>query len=323
MRTIFRAVRSVVAPCAFAGLLAACAASQPAMTPTVAGPNGAGFLAGKNGGGLIYAGIRRVVEVYTYPDGKLQESFHVNGSVNGACSDSKGNVFVAAAPEKSGKSQSGYVYEFAHGGNAPIATLNLPKPEAAIACSSDPTTGDLAVTAENIDDYAPSVLIYPKAGGTPTSYQLDELSADPQAAYDSKGDLFATSGSNVGAELLKGKTSFSEIKLSETLGLVGHVQWDGKYWALQSFDVSRRSGDKIFERVYRVQISGAKGRIAGYSQFDDWAERDPGQAWIEGSTILATPHSEIVFWAYPAGGRPVKVIRSRQPVKAITVSTAG
>ncbi len=322
MRTIFRAVRCAVGLGALGSALAACTAAQPVIAPAAPAGRAAATIAGKSSG-LIYAGIRRDVEIYTYPEGTKQQTFHVDGSVNGACSDAGGNVFIAAAPEKASKGESGFVYEFAHGGNAPIATLQLPKPEAGIACSSDPTTGNLAVTVENVHNYAPSVLIYSKASGTPTRYSSQTLGADPQAGYDASGDLFATSGSNVGAELLRGGTTFTQVKLNTALGPVGHVQWDGTYWTLQSFDVNHHNGEKLFERIYRVRITGSKGTIVGYSQFDGWAERNPGQAWIRGSTILATPYSEIVFWRYPKGGRPVKVIRSPQPVKAITVSIGG
>jgi hypothetical protein len=323
MRTIFRAARCILAPCVLAAAFAGCGASQvPPALPIPADVNAA-VSGAKKSAGLIYAATRQVVEVYSYPDGTMEQRFHVSGSVNGACADAKGDVFLAAAPKKSAKGESGFVYEFAHGGKVPIATLNLPKPDEGIACSSDPVTGDLAVTVQNVNNYAPSILIYPKAGGTPKRYQSDALGADPQAGYDDNGDLLATSGSNVGAELLKGKTSLITIKLNTTLGPVGHVQWDGTYWALQSFDVNHHNGERLFERIYRFQISGSSGRFVSYSQFDDWGQSKPGQSWIQGSTILATPYSEIIFWDYPQGGKPTKVIRSPQPVKAITISIAG
>ena len=217
---------------------------------------------------------------------------------------------------------TGAVYEYAHGGSKPIAKLAVPKHEIPIDCSSDPTTGNLAVTLQNSRNYAPSVAIYPKAAGTPKIYVSRAIGAAPQAGYDDRGDLFATSGGNVGAELPMGKTLFTTIKLSETLGGVAHVQWDGTYLALQSFVYLKHNREKLFERIFRVQISGSTGKVVSRSHFHDWPEKDPGESWIQGRTIVATPAREIVFWAYPAGGNPRKVIRHGRPGNAITVSVA-
>lgn len=268
----------------------------------------------------MYAGIKNHVAVYTFPDGTYQETLEITGFVTGMCSDSSGNVFMAAAPENA--SAAGYVYEYAHGGTAPIATLNLPKGEAPVACSSDPATANLAVTLQKEHNFAPSVAVFAKAGGTPKIYTSRALGAFPQAAYDAGGNLFVTSGGNLIGELPKGQTSIQEITLSKTLADVSHAQWAGKYLTLQSEYVSAHNREKLFERVYRVQISGSAGKIVGTTAFVDWPEKDPGQSWIQGSAIVGTPYSKIILWAYPAGGQPTKIIHSSLRVKAVTVSVS-
>ena len=110
----------------------------------------------------MYTGVAHFVEVYTYPAGALEQTFTIKGNVNGMCSDSDGNVFIAAAPSKTSKSKSGFVYEYAHAGKTPIATLDVPGHGIPIACSSDPQSGNLAVTLQDSRDYAPSVAIYAK-----------------------------------------------------------------------------------------------------------------------------------------------------------------
>ncbi|HZV76165.1 MAG TPA: hypothetical protein VFF63_00245 [Candidatus Babeliales bacterium] len=301
-------------------VLAACSSSQ-ALAPTVSQAPALGAARAATGD-LLYAGVRHNIEVYAFPTGTFQERFVTKGYVNGMCSDADGNVFVAAAAGKSSQPETGYLEEYAHGGRAPIASLDVPKDQAPVACSSDPITGNLAVTLENSHNYTPSVAIYAKASGAPTVYTSNALGANPQAGYDDDGNLLATSGGNVAAELLKGKTSFATIELAQTLGGVGHVQWDGKYFALQSFDATRHNGEKIFERIYRITISGSTGKVVGKTTFDDWPENDPGQSWIDAATIVATPLSEIVFWQYPAGGKPTKIVHSHDRVKAVTVSAA-
>ena len=56
----------------------------------------------------------------------------------GECVDEKGDVFILNFDGES-------IVEYAHGGTAPIATLNDPG-EKPSGCSVNPATGDLAVT---------------------------------------------------------------------------------------------------------------------------------------------------------------------------------
>src|ERR1700688_4758776 len=85
-------------------------------------------------GALIYAtGGCGGTCILSYPQGKLVGSFSTFGG--GVCSDAQGNVFLT---------HNGTVYEFAHGGTTPIATLSLPG-NSAVGCSVDPVTGNLAV----------------------------------------------------------------------------------------------------------------------------------------------------------------------------------
>lgn len=317
----FRAVASVIVPIASASMLAACGVPQASVNP-MSVPAESLAARPANSGDLIYAAHNQYVEVYTFPAGTYQTMFTEKGSANGMCADSSGNVFIVADVSSS-KSATGYIYEYAHGATAPAATLDAPANDLPMACSVDPTTGDLAVTLQNFRDFEPSVAIYAKASGTPKIYHTDELGANPQAAYDDSGNLLATSGGNVAVELAKGKTTFTGIKLTELLGGVRHVQWDGKYFALESFNASKHIHEKLFERIYRVQLSGSKGEIVGGIAFDGWPQGDPGQSWIAGTTIVGTPYNEIAFWPYPGGGKATKTFHPQHPVKAITVSVAG
>ena len=312
-------VRRAASFCALGILLAACGTSQPVLNLPDAAQHRSG--AQQNGSAaLLYVGNKQSIEMYGFPSGVQRGSLHSPGIVRGMCSDSNGNVFVAAAPPKSSKSDSGSVYEFAHGGKAPIATLQAPKHDVPIACSSDSVTGNLAVTNQNSRNFTPSVSIYANAAGTPTVYTSRAIGANPQGGYDDSGNLFVTSGGNLGVLLPKGAADFTKITLTKTLGGVDHVQWDGTYFALQSFDALGHNGEKLFERVFRVQISGSTGRVVNATHFIGWPEANPGQSWIDGSTIVATPYDSISFWNYPAGGKAVKVIHPGHPGKAVTVS---
>jgi hypothetical protein len=271
---------------------------------------------------LLYTGGGHFIQVFTYPGGVLETTVRVTAAVSAMCSDSAGDVFVTTSSVTKGV-ETGAILEYSHGGTSPIATLDLPTHEIPANCSSDPTTGDLAVTSYDAHTFAPQIQVYAHASGSPKTYVSKTLGANPQPAYDGSGNLFVTSGGNVGTELPEGKQSLQKITLSETLGGVDHLQWDGKHFALQSFQNSQNGKERLLVHVYRVQISGTTGTVVGYSHFVNWLERDAGQSWIQDDTIVATPGSQIVFWNYPAGGKSVKTIHPAHPAKAVTVSTAG
>jgi hypothetical protein len=321
MRT-FLWMRRAASFCTLGVFLAACATSPSALNLPDSAQHRPGAQAQDGGGALLYVGSKQSIEVYSFPSGVHRASLHSTGIVRAMCSDSNGNVFVAAAPVKSSKSGSGSIYEYAHDGKAPIATLEAPKDDVPIACSRDSTTGNLAVTNRNSKKYTPSVSIYANAAGTPTVYTSGAIGANPQAGFDDSGNLFVTSGGNLGVLLPNGATDFTKITLTKTLGGVDHVQWDGKYFALQSFDTLGHNGEKLFERVFRVQISGSSGRVVNATHFIGWPEHNAGQSWIDGTTIVATPYDSISLWNYPAGGKAVKVIHPGRPGKAVTVSLA-
>ncbi len=309
--------------CAAASMLSACGTMQPTLSPLGSMQQSApAFRYDKGGGDLVYAAAKQIVEIYSFPAGSYQGSFKTLGSVTGMCSDFKGNVFIAVTAKASGQI-AGFVYQYAHDGTKPIAVLATPGRNLPIACSSDPTTGNLAVTLQNRRNYAPSVAVYPKAAGTPKIYVSRALGANPQAGYDARGNLFATSGGNLIAELPAGKTRFVAITLNKTLGGVAHAQWDGTNIALQSFDYSKRIGEKIPERIFRLQFSGTTGKVVSTIRFHNWSQKDAGSSWIKGTQIVATPFGSIVFWAYPAGRKPLKVIHPVSRAKAITVSVGG
>ncbi len=309
--------------CAAVSLLSSCGAMQPTLSPLGSMQQSApAFAYHKAGGDLVYAGAKRIVEIYSFPAGSYQGSFKTLGPVSGMCSDFRGNVFIAVTETASGQ-DAGYIYQYAHDGTKPIAVLETPNHDIPIACTSDPKSGNLAVTLQNGRTYAPSVAIYPKAAGTPKIYASRALGANPQAAYDDRGNLFATSGGNVAAELPAGKARFVAITLNKTLGGVAHAQWDGTNIALQSFAYSKRIGEKIPERIFRLRFSGTTGKVVSTIRFHNWSQKDAGESWIQGSEMVATPFGAIVFWAYPGGRKALKVIHPVYRARAITVSVGG
>jgi hypothetical protein len=322
MRTIFRAAYGAVCLSVFAALLTACGSVQSGVNPAAGQPQGAlQVLSHGTSGALLYVAGNHIVQVYTYPGGAPSGSSNTPGAVTAMCSDASGNVFITEAPKKSSHAGTGYVEEYAHGGTSPIGSLQVPTGEMPMDCSSDATTGDLAVTEQKSSNYAPSVAIYAGGSGTPKILQTDAIGADPQCGYDDAGNLFVTSGGNVGAILAAGKSAFTTVTLDRTLGGVKHAQWDGKYFALQSFHSTHHNGEIVEEWIYRVQVSGSTGKITGITEFKNWPEKVSGSSWIDGGTIVGTPLSEIAFWKYPDGGKAAKVIHLKSHMAAVTISS--
>ncbi len=321
MPRISLALRNAACFCALACALSGCT-GLPQASSLASAQRQAASARDAASNDLLYVGAKKSIEVYTYPGGVYNDTITTPGSVQSMCSDAQGNVFLAAMSRQKGSGPTGNVYEYEHGGNSPISTLDLPRHEIPVNCSSDPTTGNLAVTSYDVRNFAPRVEIYANAGGKPQVLRNDALGANPQPAYDGHGNLFVTSGGNLAAVLPKGKQSLQEIRLNRTLGGVAHAQWDGKYFALQSFQPTRHPLEHTLVRVYRVKVSGSSGTIVGFSEFAKWRLKEAGQSWIQRGTLVATPQSDTRFFKYPAGGNPFMIITHATSMPAVTVSIA-
>ena len=236
--------------------------------------------------------------VFSYPDGALVGTLDKPRSeISGDCSDAAGDVFIT---------DNDAVLEYAHGGSAPIATLRLPGTDGE-GCSIDPTTGNLAVVfrGSGVD-----VAIFPGATGTPTLYgsQVDSR----YCGYDGSGNLsvngYAAGGGHPGfSELPKGGSAFSVLSISDSVGVPGQVQWDGKYITYQS----QGHNDSILSQL---KISGSRVTIVRTIHFDG-IKSVARPSWIHGSKIFV-PYSDhqdraklLAVWNYPRAGKMTKKIK--------------
>ena len=231
------------------------------------------------------------VYVYTYPQGNLVGTLAgLTGVPAGECVDSSGDVFVTAVGQESDPTST--IYEYAHGGTTPIASLN--DPGLANGCAVDPTSGTLAVV--NPADYSSSnpyphhgdVAIYTDAQGTPTMYYSSEFVGFVFCGYDDKGNLYlSASNGEYGnqlqlARLASGSGSFELIDLNAKLytGFLfgSSVQWDGKHMTVSSDHNPQHEAVS----VYRLSISGSSARVIGTTSLSSRKERHAGQSWNRG-----------------------------------------
>jgi hypothetical protein len=281
---------------------------------------------------LIYVSdlLAQVVDIYTYGRGnKLVGMLTGFFNPEGLCVDNVGNVWVV-------NDTSGGVHqitEYAHAGTTPIQNLINPNGNVN-GCSVDQKSGDLAVTNFwGPTEGAGGISIYRHGTGSPISYTDPSIHYYYYCGYDTKGNLFVdglSSASSFGfAELPKGKSTFTDITLNETIYLPGGVQWDGKYIAVGDQVAVKRN---FTSTIYQFSISGQTGTEVGFTLLT--GSKQVAQFWLpkigrgkknpEGTTVIGPNQNgaDTVFWPYPAGGSPTKTIPGETDPIGATLSLA-
>lgn len=220
----------------------------------------------------------------------------------------------------------GQVYEFARGGQTPIATLA--EKYAAIGCAVDPETGDLAASnlSSSVSGHG-SVAVFEKARGKPKYYVNAEASSFTFCTYDDTSDLFVAQGNLSGiAELPEGATSFQEVQLSNEANVLS-VQWNDGTLALSSYSGKRQTPNYI----YRVTVVNGVSQVVGTTTLDGLFYRPPGgEFWIDGAHVTEAGHTaprgsrsfRLLTWRYPGGGKPTKTLNTPARWEGVTVSDA-
>ncbi|MGC2407480.1 MAG: hypothetical protein WA431_13815 [Candidatus Cybelea sp.] len=285
---------------------------------------------GTSGQDLLYVAAwpgHGAVYVYSYPKSHLVGTLTGFYMPFGECSDSSGDVFVVALANSSSRSST--IYEYAHGGTSPIATLS--DPDFAWGCAVDPLTGNLAVSG------GISVAIYQHASGAPTIYSNSEFHFF-YCGYDDRGNLYLSSNDYRYADraqlvrLASGSNQFEQVDLSRkvyTGQVLPSVQWDGNHMTISS-DIGREPIS-----IYRLRISGSAGTVVGTTTIRSQKNVYSGQMWIQGSTFLGAGNDpgdrgqKFFFWRYPKGGAPYRTIRNlgagrvgSREASGVTVSVA-
>lgn len=256
---------------------------------------------------LLYVGDIYDVTVYAYPDGKLEGRLRGFYEIGGECVDRKGDVFVVNTGDEK-------IVEYAHGGKAPIASLQAAAANP-IGCAVDPTTGDLAVSGGDL-------AVYPGAKAPPKIYADPNMSEYGWCAYDTNGNLYVDGvyyDQVAFAELSKGSDTLTSINLDQTFADTGGIQWHGKLLAV---------GDQSTPRVYEFRMKGTQGTEASVTQLGSGAQA-VHQFLIHGHTLIAPNFgwaksqffSDVLFYRYPAGGDAYKTItKGVQASQAVVIS---
>jgi len=264
------------------------------------------------------------VNVYDYPNGKLEGTLTGFNAPSGMCTNKAGEVFILNG--------GGFTIDvYAHGGSVPIRTLELPGyPE--FTCSVDPTTGNLGLGTfdGSCGECAGLIVVFADAQGTPTTYQPSGQIGFPGCGYDEHGNLYCNAYSSddhkfLLFELPNGSTNVGQIAVSGSSSLkAGPVQWDGEYLAIGSGAVGT---------IYQIALSGSTGSVEGSTQLDGtgwvwqfWITKlGPQNRLRQGKRIVAPTYggsnSEVGYWKYPAGGDATFAITGFAQPDGATIST--
>jgi hypothetical protein len=292
------------------GILAGCSTTEPQPVPlTALRVRSNGFqpaIGPAKNQALLYVSdsASKDVYVYSYPKAKLVLTLTGFHSPRGECVDADGDVFIVDEYVPTGASE---IFEYAHGGTTPIATLSDPE-EYAYGCSVNLNTGDLAVSnAGGPSDGAGSVSIYTDAQGNPAVYTDANLADGAQfLAYDANGNIFIDGINGEGNfeldELPNGGTSFASIALNQSMGFPAGVQWVGSTLAIGSSQAPKASV------VYEFTISGSAGTKIGSTPLS--TSKNVCQFYIDGKKLIGPDAgaADVGFWKYPGGGSPTKKI---------------
>jgi hypothetical protein len=258
-----------------------------------------------SGDALIYVATHNGIEMVSYPQGKVIGLLSANAGDVFPCSDpNTGNVFVPEADAR-----GVLIYEYAHGGTSPVATLKGPANSTLGACSVDPTTGNLAVTSYNYGNKnnRAALLVYDGGKGTPKIYTDAQIHGMAYPAYDGSGNLFLIADNNRELfglyELPVGQSRIGHISVYDFPAVPLKAEWDGTY-----LTVGVENGG-----IEQIQVSGSTGTIVNDVTLNDSAVDNP--YWIQdgavvdaSSSVMKKNNIGLGIWSYPAGGNPTSLL---------------
>lgn len=248
------------------------------------------------------------VYVFTFPKGQLVGRLTGFTSPSGMCTGTNGDIFVPDYAQA-------VIYQYHHGEARPTNVFS-DSGAFPIACSINAETGDLIVSNGFGPGNTGSLAIYRGARGPAqivSDYQFFEFFG---VSYDSEGNAFvATYDNNLQlafVELKKGSSSLREVSMPRLHGANGlvDVSWDGTYVALGNVSTNNV--------VYRMRIKNyaahveGKTLLRGAKRLEQFLVTEVDPKDRRPYKVLVGPNYDGVdvdFWAYPAGGDPVKSLR--------------
>jgi len=252
---------------------------------------------------LYVSNANGTVSVYRYQQRTLVAVLTDFTQPKGACADSTGSVYVADY-------QRNAIYEYAHGGKKPIATLD-DSPYTPYACAASPPNRNLAVANLPSNGYykTGNVAIFLHGTGKPSILHLPNGNQPFGCAYDDRGDLLIAARIKYSSfwydkfyYLPRDAQKLIPMQLPglnyySVANLIEGVAWDGEYWVV----------GPIYQELYLYTIS-VKASQAGEIELSG-NDISAGPVAIyrkslksRGTQIVAgVGASAVYYWSYPTG----------------------
>jgi hypothetical protein len=267
---------------------------------------------------LLYISDRNlgIVNAYSYPKAQLVGQLTGFTQPQGLCS-------VATKPQTGSfwvvNTGASTIVEYAHGGTTPLATLSEPL-QLPRSCSSDPTTGNLAVgNIVTKSDGPASVTIYGQNTTTGTNYGVAGMDSLYWLGYDGSGNLFASGtvppyDEFLLAEMPAGTSAFVALNFPTFVANPGSVMWDdsgkGRLLVCDAQPNTSSRGPRGAP-CYRIRVKGTTVTILSTTYLVTPVNTElVEQSTLAKKTIIAPlPSSnETNFYTYPTGGNPTMSI---------------
>lgn len=248
-----------------------------------------------------------VVGVFTYWQKTFVRKLTGFSKPEGECVDKKNDVYITDAGTDE-------IVEYAHDGKTPLRTIKE-SPNVPYACAVDTGTGNLAIAnVSGGSSGGGNIAVYAHATGTPTIYTDASENTFSECVYDDRGDLLVTDGeypdsgeTNYFAWLPSGGAKLVNISIpgpnkSFVWRGVEGLQWDGRYFVLDSYG------------LYRVAISNGEAYYIGSTGFDGEELYGPFAIYNKNPKKQATQfvgayidregtnYNQIYYYNYPQGG---------------------
>jgi len=237
----------------------------------------------------------------------------------GACTDTRGNVFVTDASART-------IVEYAHGSITPKTVIadDFGQP---YGCTIDRKSGRLAVTnLSNPSGGEPgNVIIYSSLSGEPTEYADSRLYEPLFCAFDAKGNLYVDAYDNgfhgVLSELPNGNSTFVALTISGgSLNVPGGVEADGLQILLgDSYDPKTL--------IEQLSVSGSTATVTKKIALNNTHTIGVFTLYGSGSSsVVIAPdydYSNLQVYQYPGGGSSLGSITAGIDFPVAAVVSAG
>ena len=255
------------------------------------------------GDDLLYASQGTEVLVFSYPALQLVGRLTGFSNPDGICVDAASNVWIV-------DSWPGKLVQYAHGGKAPLRSIDWKGGGLPYSCAIDPATQNLAVTGDNF------LAVFPNEQSPPTTYTLSSSEWDglKGGTYDNAGNFFAVGFYAVQnqwrselAELPSGGNNVEAVLFDQDVGLSA-AQWNGQNLIVGG-DAQR--GQPI--DLYQVSISGSQATLTSTAVLKRASSRygQSGQFALLGNRVVEgmSNRKNLGLWRYPQGGAPLKDLK--------------